>query len=125
MLLMDVGAAYHGYSSDVTRTIPVDGKFSAEERAIYQLVYDAQEAVFKKAKEGTTFKEIEATAREVVTSGLVKLGIAKDISEANKFYPHGCSHHIGLDVHDRGNYNELKAKYGDYGRAWYLYTTRK
>jgi len=108
MLLMDVGAAYHGYSSDVTRTIPVDGKFSAEERAIYQLVYDAQEAVFKKAKEGTTFKEIEAAAREVVTSGLVKLGIAKDISEANKFYPHGCSHHIGLDVHDRGNYNELK-----------------
>jgi len=108
MLLMDVGAAYHGYSSDVTRTIPVDGKFSAEERAIYQLVYDAQEAVFKKAKEGTSFKEIEATAREVVTNGLVKLGIAKNISEANKFYPHGCSHHIGLDVHDRGTYNELK-----------------
>ena len=108
MLLMDVGAAYHGYSSDVTRTIPVDGKFSAEERAIYQLVYDAQEAVFKKAKEGTSFKEIEATAREVVTTGLVKLGIAKDITEANKFYPHGCSHHIGLDVHDRGSYKELK-----------------
>jgi len=108
MLLMDVGAAYHGYSSDVTRTIPVDGKFSAEERAIYQLVYDAQEAVFKKVKEGTTFKEIEATAREVVTSGLVKLGIAKNINEANKFYPHGCSHHIGLDVHDRGTYDSLK-----------------
>lgn len=108
LLLMDVGASYHGYSSDVTRTIPVDGKFSAEERAIYQLVYDAQEAVFKKAKEGTSFKDIEATAREVVTAGLVKLGIAKDITEANKYYPHGCSHHIGLDVHDRGSYVKLK-----------------
>ncbi len=108
MLLMDVGAAYHGYSSDVTRTIPVDGKFSEEEKAIYQLVYDAQEAVFKKVKNGTTFKEIETTAREIVTSGLIKLGIAKDITEANKFYPHGCSHHIGLDVHDRGSYATLK-----------------
>lgn len=108
MLLMDVGASYHGYTSDVTRTIPVDGKFSAEEKAIYQLVYDAQEAVFKKAKQGTSFKEIEQTAREVVTNGLVKLGIAKDITEANKYYPHGCSHHIGLDVHDRGAYKELK-----------------
>lgn len=108
MLLMDVGAAYHGYSSDVTRTVPVDGKFSAEERAIYQLVYDAQEAVFQKAKEGTSFRDIENTARQIITQGLVKLGIAKDINEANKYYPHGCSHHIGLDVHDRGSYVTLK-----------------
>jgi Xaa-Pro aminopeptidase len=108
MLLMDVGASYHGYTSDVTRTVPVDGKFSAEERAIYQIVYDAQEAVFKKAKEGTPFREIEKTARDVVTAGLVKLGIAKDLNEANRYYPHGCSHHIGLDVHDKGFYRELK-----------------
>ncbi len=108
MLLMDVGAAYHGYSSDVTRTVPVDGKFSAEERAVYQLVYDAQEAVFQKAKEGTSFRDIENTARQIITQGLVKLGIAKDINEANKYYPHGCSHHIGLDVHDRGSYVTLK-----------------
>jgi Xaa-Pro aminopeptidase len=108
MLLMDVGAAYHGYSSDVTRTIPVDGKFSPEEKAIYQLVYDAQEAVFKIAKEGASFGDIEKTARKVVTEGLVKLGVAKNLNEANKYYPHGCSHHIGLDVHDRGSYNKLK-----------------
>lgn len=108
MLLMDVGASYHGYTSDVTRTIPVDGKFSPEEKAIYQLVYDAQEAVFKIAKEGASFADIEKTARRVVTEGLVALGIAKDINEANKYYPHGCSHHIGLDVHDRGSYNKLK-----------------
>ncbi|MBC7848188.1 MAG: aminopeptidase P N-terminal domain-containing protein [Chitinophagaceae bacterium] len=108
MLLMDVGAAYHGYTSDVTRTIPVDGKFSAEERAIYQLVYDAQEAVFAKAKDNTPFSEIEAAAREVVTQGLIKLGIAKTTAEANQYYPHGCSHHIGMDVHDRGSYKNLK-----------------
>lgn len=108
MLLMDVGAEYHGYTADVTRTIPVDGKFSDEERAVYQLVYDAQESVFKMAKEGAKFSDIEKTARQTVLQGLVKLGIAKDQAEAGKYYPHGCSHHIGLDVHDRGSYKELK-----------------
>jgi Xaa-Pro aminopeptidase len=53
MILMDVGAEYHGYTADVTRTVPVDGKFSTEERAIYQLVYDAQEAAFKTLKDGS------------------------------------------------------------------------
>jgi Xaa-Pro aminopeptidase len=108
MLLMDVGAEYHGYTADVTRTIPVDGKFSEEEKAIYQLVYDAQEAVFKMAIEGAKFSDIEKTARQTVVKGLVKLGVAKTEAEANTYYPHGCSHHIGLDVHDRGSYDQLK-----------------
>jgi Xaa-Pro aminopeptidase len=102
MILMDVGAEYHGYTADVTRTVPVDGKFSAEERAIYQIVYDAQEAAFQKLKDGAKWADADKAARDVVTDGLVKLGIAKDKNEANKYYPHGLSHHIGLDVHDRG-----------------------
>lgn len=108
MVLMDVGAEYHGYTADVTRTIPADGKFSAEEKAIYQIVYDAQEAAFKLLKEGCKWTEIESAARETVANGLIKLGIITDKKDARKYYPHGLGHHIGLDVHDRGSYSELK-----------------
>ncbi|MFL5811473.1 MAG: aminopeptidase P N-terminal domain-containing protein [Flavisolibacter sp.] len=108
MLLMDVGAEYHGYTADVTRTIPVDGKFSSEERAVYQLVYDAQEAAFRLLKDGAKWAQADIAAREVITKGLVQLGIAKTIEEANKYYPHGLSHHIGLDVHDKGISQTLK-----------------
>ncbi len=108
MLLMDVGAEYHGYTADVTRTVPVDGKFSAEEKAIYQLVYDAQEAAFKLLKDGCKWADINNAARKTITAGLVKLGVAKTEEEANQYYPHGLGHHIGLDVHDRGTYGELK-----------------
>lgn len=108
LLLMDVGAEYHGYTADVTRTIPAHGKFSKEERAIYQIVYDAQEAAFKTLKNGSKWSDAEIAARNTVTEGLLKLGIIKDKSEARKYYPHGLGHHIGLDVHDRGNYGTLK-----------------
>jgi Xaa-Pro aminopeptidase len=108
LLLMDVGAQYHGYTADVTRTVPAHGKFSDAERAIYQLVYDAQEAAFRLLKNGCKWSEIEIAARETITKGLISLGIAKDAAEANRYYPHGLGHHIGLDVHDRGTYNELK-----------------
>ena len=108
MLLMDVGAEYHGYTADVTRTVPATGKFSAEEKLIYQIVYDAQEAAFKTLKDGSKWKDAEDAARSVVAEGLVKLGIIKDRTEARKYYPHGLGHHIGLDVHDRGNYGSMK-----------------
>lgn len=105
---MDVGAEYHGYSADVTRTFPANGKFTAEQKQIYDIVYEAQEAVFKICKEATSFQEIEKTARDVVAKGLVKLGILKDEKESRLYYPHGCSHFLGLDVHDKGIYSTLK-----------------
>lgn len=108
LLLMDVGAEYHGYTADVTRTIPADGKFSAEERAIYQLVYDAQEAAFKTLRDGSKWADASAAAKNTIAEGLLKLGIIKNKSEAGKYYPHGLGHHIGLDVHDRGTYETLK-----------------
>ena len=108
MLLMDVGAEYHGYTADVTRTIPANGKFSTEEKLIYQIVYDAQEAAFKTLKNGSKWKDAEDAARNTIATGLIKLGIIKDKSETSKYYPHGLGHHIGLDVHDRGNYGTLK-----------------
>ena len=108
LLLMDVGASYHGYTADVTRTIPASGKFSAEERLIYQLVYDAQEAAFNTLKEGAKWADASKAAHDVITNGLVKLGVAKTKEEAAKYYPHGLGHHIGLDVHDKSLYGPMK-----------------
>jgi Xaa-Pro aminopeptidase len=108
LLLMDVGASYHGYTADVTRTIPARGKFSPEERLIYQLVYDAQEAAFKTLKEGVKWADASKAAHDVITTGLVNLGVAKTKEEASKYYPHGLGHHIGLDVHDRSLYGPMK-----------------
>jgi len=109
MVLMDVASEYHGYSADVTRTVPSNGKFTTEQKTIYDLVYKAQEEVFKLCKEGSTFDTIESKSREVVADGLLKLGIIKNKKESSTYYPHGCSHFIGLDVHDKGEYNKLMA----------------
>jgi Xaa-Pro aminopeptidase len=104
LLLMDVGSEYHGYSADVTRTIPANGKFTAEQKAIYQLVYDTQEEVFKICKEGTPIQDLNKKSKEVIAAGLIKLGIITDPKDVTIYYPHGCSHFLGLDVHDKGNY---------------------
>ncbi|KAF2513589.1 aminopeptidase P N-terminal domain-containing protein [Flavobacterium foetidum] len=104
LLLMDVGSEYHGYSADVTRTVPANGKFTEEQKAIYQLVYDAQEEVFKLCKEGTPFQDVNKRAREVIEKGLLKLGIITDAKDVRIYYPHSCSHFLGLDVHDKGDY---------------------
>ncbi|OXG08914.1 Xaa-Pro aminopeptidase [Flavobacterium araucananum] len=104
LLLMDVGSEYHGYSADVTRTIPANGKFTEEQKAIYQLVYETQEEVFKICKPGTPIQNLNQKSKEVIAAGLIKLGIITDPKDARIYYPHGCSHFLGLDVHDKGNY---------------------
>lgn len=109
MLLMDVASEYHGYSADVTRTVPSTGKFTPEQKLIYDLVYKAQEEVFKLCREGTRFDSIENKATEVLTEGLMRLSIIKNKNEVRTYYPHGCSHFIGLDVHDKGNYEKFMA----------------
>lgn len=108
LVLMDVGAEYHGYTADVTRTIPANGKFSPEQKAIYEIVYQAQEAAFRQCKEGSSWTELNAIAKKTVAEGLMKLGIISKALEVNRYFPHGLGHHIGLDVHDRGSYNKLK-----------------
>lgn len=108
LILMDLGAEYHGYTADVTRTIPVDGKFSPEEKAIYDLVYKAQQESMDMAKPGTTFAEMTAHSKRVINEGLAKLGIIQNASARHLYYPHGLAHHIGLDVHDKGTYGKLE-----------------
>lgn len=109
MILMDLGAEYHGYTADVTRTIPVDGKFSPEEKAIYDLVYKAQEEAIQLCKPGTTFGQLTTVAKDIINQGLADLGIINSASDRHLYFPHGLSHHLGLDVHDKGNYNRLEA----------------
>lgn len=104
LLLMDIGSEYHGYSADVTRTIPATGKFTEEQKAIYQLVYEAQEEVFKICKPGTPIQNLNQKSKEVIAAGLIKLGIITDPKDVKIYYPHACSHFLGLDVHDKGNY---------------------
>jgi Xaa-Pro aminopeptidase len=108
LVLMDLGAEYHGYTADVTRTIPANGKFSPEQKAIYDLVYDAQEAGIAEAKVGNNFNAPNAATRAIVNKGLVQLGITKSVDEKHNYYPHGSSHYIGLDVHDAGSYGPYK-----------------
>jgi Xaa-Pro aminopeptidase len=107
LILMDLGAEYRGYTADVTRTIPISGKFTEEEKAIYDLVYKAQEAGFAKCRPGGEFGEIGRVAQQVINEGLAELGIIKK-GQRHRYFPHGTSHHLGLDVHDRGGYGELK-----------------
>jgi Xaa-Pro aminopeptidase len=108
LILMDLGAEFHGYTADITRTIPVNGKFSPEQKQIYELVLKAQEEAMKICKPGTTFGELTQVTRVVINKGLTELGIIKNENEKHLYYPHGCCHHIGLDVHDRGEYNRLQ-----------------
>lgn len=117
LILMDVGAEYQGYTADITRTIPVNGKFSKEQKIIYDLVYEAQEAARKVCKDGVAFKTLEQTANTVINEGLVKLGLYKSTQSGdlidpatgrNRYNPHGCCHHIGLDVHDKGEMDVLR-----------------
>ncbi|TGE09648.1 aminopeptidase P family protein [Hymenobacter fodinae] len=109
LLLMDCGAEYHGYSADVTRTIPPSGKFSPAQRQIYELVLAAQDAAFKECKAGKDFQAPHAAAQKVIEQGLVKLGIIKKVEETRRYFPHGTSHYLGLDVHDRGTNGPLQA----------------
>jgi Xaa-Pro aminopeptidase len=109
LVLMDLGAEYRGYTADVTRTIPANGKFTPEQKAIYDIVYNSQEAGIKASVVGASFGAPNAACRKVINEGLLKLGIIKTIDERHNYLPHGVSHYIGLDVHDPGTYGNFRA----------------
>ena len=109
ILVLDAGAEYHGYTADITRSLPVNGHFSAEQRLIYDIVYDAQTAGINVCTEGNEFRAAHKAAFAVVSKRLKELGIIKNEVEAMKYFFHGTSHYLGLDVHDAGLYGKLKA----------------
>ena len=117
LLLTDAGCEYQMYASDITRTIPVSGKYSKEQKAIYTIVLEAQKSAIESVKLGQTFENMQKNSIEIITSGLRKLGILKGSlsklikDEAYKpFYMHGIGHWLGMDVHDVGSYVNEKGK---------------
>jgi len=104
LVLMDCGAEYHGYSADITRTVPVSGRFSAEQRTLYNLVLEAQNAAIRECKAGADWRYPHSKIVEVIRRGLKTLGIIANNDEQPEqykwYFPHGSSHCIGLDVHD-------------------------
>jgi Xaa-Pro aminopeptidase len=97
---MDIGAEYHGYTADVTRSYPVNGRFTKEQRILYDLVLEAQDSGIRECIIGNDFRAAHRTAVSVISRGLVALGIIKSPDEYRKYFMHGTSHYIGLDVHD-------------------------
>jgi len=111
LVLIDAGCEYLGYAADITRTFPVNGKFSDEQRAIYQLVLDAQLAAIAMVKPSATIKDAQDAVIAIFTQGLLDLGILKgdfvqlvNDQAYKQFYMHGLGHWIGIDVHDVGDY---------------------
>lgn len=111
LVLVDAGAEYLYYASDITRTYPVNGKFTQEQRALYELVLSAQLAAIDMIRPEVLFEALQATIIKILVEGLIKLEILKGTVEKiiaekkyQRFYMHSASHWLGLDVHDVGGY---------------------
>ncbi|MEB2230360.1 aminopeptidase P N-terminal domain-containing protein [Xanthomonas sp. LMC-A-07] len=111
LVLVDAGAEYRGYAADITRTFPVNGRFSATQRALHDLVGAAQAAALAQAQPGIAYEAGHLAAVQALTEGLLRLGLLKGTLERNlaeghykRFYRHKTGHWLGLDVHDVGEY---------------------
>lgn len=111
LILIDAGAEYQGYAADITRTFPANGKFTHAQREIYSVVLKAQKSVLDMLAPGVTLSEAMLHSVEIITQGLVDLGVLEGSVAENlenetwrEFYMHGLGHFLGLDVHDVGNY---------------------
>jgi Xaa-Pro aminopeptidase len=118
LILIDAGAEYKGYASDITRTFPINGKFTKAQKDMYNVVLDVQEQCIAATVTGTTVLERQNLSIELLTEGMKKLGLLKGATKTlikkkayMKYYMHGVGHYIGMDVHDAGRYfDDQKAK---------------
>lgn len=115
LILIDAGCEHNYYASDITRTIPVNGKFSKPQKEIYSLVLDAQLKVISMIKPGVMRSKLQEHTEKLLSEGMIKLGILKgSLAEVikerkhKKYYPHGIGHWIGIDVHDPAPYRDSK-----------------
>ncbi|MDC4712163.1 Xaa-Pro aminopeptidase [Acinetobacter baumannii] len=113
LVLIDAACEYEFYASDITRTFPVNGKFSPEQKALYEVVLASQYAAIDAVRIGNSYREPHEVAVKILTEGLVDLGLLKgDVSELieteayRQFYMHGTGHWLGMDVHDVGSYKK-------------------
>ena len=129
LLLIDAGGELAGYAADITRTFPVNGKFTAPQKALYQLVLDSKSSVIEAIKPGVTFAKLNEIANQELTTGLYNLGILSgDLATlmaekaCKKYFIHGLGHWLGLDVHDVGDYhiNQDKAQLREFAQGMVL-----
>lgn len=111
LVLIDAGAELHGYAGDITRTFPVNGRFTGEQRAVYDIVLEAMKVAMADLKLGNHCKTFHEKATRVLTQGMVDLGLLQgdvdgliESGAHTRYFMHGTGHHIGLDVHDVGRY---------------------
>ena len=110
LILFDLGAQYKYYNADISRTFPINGKFTERQKQVYNIVLKAMDAVEKAAKPGLLFSELNEIAKKVLIEGCKELGLIKEDEEITEYYFHGVSHYLGLDTHDVGSRDvELKA----------------
>ena len=100
LILLDLGAKRNNYCSDISRTYPVNGRFSPRQRKIYDLVLKANMAVIEAAKPGLEVRDLQLLTRKVLGEGLVELGLISDPDEVSKYYMHSVGHSLGIDAHD-------------------------
>ena len=117
LVLIDAGCEYRGYAGDITRTFPVNGKFSPAQRAVYDIVLESLETALTLFRPGTSIQDVTGSVIRIMVNGLVKLGVMKgDVEELiadnahRAFFMHGLSHWLGLDVHDVGGYGPDRSR---------------
>jgi Xaa-Pro aminopeptidase len=125
LILTDVGAAYDEYCTDISRVFPANGHFSQRQAHIYQAAYNANRAIMAQVRPGVPFSMPNRVCREVSFEGLKSLGLIDDIAEIGRYVWHGTTHHVGLNTHDVGGYEEPMAENmvftvdaGIYVREW-------
>ena len=100
LLLMDLGAKYAGYCADITRTYPVNGKYTERQKQIYDIVLSANRAVKAAARPGMTTAQLNDICKKTLAEGLIAIGKIKSEDEIGTYYMHGVAHHLGIDTHD-------------------------
>ena len=100
LILFDLGAQWNLYNADITRTFPVNGKFTDRQKEVYEAVLSVNKAVIEKIKPGVNYKELNAWATDLIADECIKLGIIKEKDEVRKYYWHSIGHSLGLDTHD-------------------------
>lgn len=117
LVLIDAGCEYMGYAGDITRTFPVNGKFSPAQRGVYDIVLESLETALRLFRPGTSIQEVNGEVVRIMVTGLVKLGILKGEVDTlvaenahRPFFMHGLSHWLGLDVHDVGVYGQDRSR---------------
>lgn len=108
LVLLDLGAMYQLYNADITRTFPVNGKFTPRQKEIYNIVLEGQRKIFKAIKPGVTTRDLNNVLVKFYEEELMRIGLITDPKDVFKYYYHGVSHHLGLETHDSCTYTKLE-----------------